>query len=869
MTTQTELRNYVWQACTAIRNEHRDVKKYVEYTAILLFFKFYDDLYETLPIDIQGLIPEEYRWNTLRDLDIRGFAGFHPQVLIRLRDFFEKKLWRGKDTFGIIFENFQFDIKHDEVLGRALISLDRINFAGINYDQKGDIYEFLIGKMADAGVKGEFFTPRSVVNMIVCILRPQFGLRIWDPACGTGGFLSRAFEEMLASLKDQYNENDQEYEKHLEILRRESIYGNETEAVSARLARMNMLLRGDGHSTILEFNSLDQLTYKESPLEIRGKLEANPIPQILAEGGFDLIMGNPPYGGSQAVCDVSGQFKPWQKSKKPEANFLQVMMHALKPGGRCGVVMPEGVLFRRDETKIREQLLESFHLEAVIGLFKGAFEFADVKACVLFFRKPTKQEKWQGTKEVWIAETQTFADISSVPRYLNERNENNLGRLVSIEEIRENKFILRPSKYLKTSSQDNTTGVLLSDLFNEVKNTIQIEDAQIYQQVTVKLYGKGAVLRQKVLGAEIGTKRQKVTKTGDLIVSKIDARHGAFALIPSELDGAVVTQDFPLFRPKSDQLLPELLEYYLRFGSLDKRLDPQGTTNRQRVASDDILSLALPCPDKEMQQKLLNRLDTQRAIVERSSLLLEDVHKLNWLDDEVFFVQPDDLLASSFEALVEDASEYIDPSAEPETEWQLYSLTNVSGVSTGEIKLGREFTRGRRYKKLVCGAITYDTRRVNVGSVGIMPAGSKNSIISPYRVVFKCKEGLDPRFTLYLLKSPLFRKLVNDAQVGAVRDELFFQNFTEIEIPIPIPSRQQEIVQMIDAQLAAYDQIRVICEQAEATIRKIIQRLFMQVDNSSIMQRADIDRGEKNFEEEASNESSSISYMVEQMQLLD
>src|ERR1051325_6920653 len=91
------------------------------------------------------------------------------------------------------------------------------------------------------------------------------------------------------------------------------------------------------------------------------------------------------------------------------------MMNMLKPGGRCGVLMPEGVLFRREEAKIRERLLKEFHLEAVVGLFKGAFEFAEVKACILFFRKPIKAERWKGTEEVWIADTRIIQDIEQIP----------------------------------------------------------------------------------------------------------------------------------------------------------------------------------------------------------------------------------------------------------------------------------------------------------------------------------------------------------------------------------------------------------------------------------------------------------------------
>jgi type I restriction enzyme M protein len=487
MSNIAELRNAVWQACTAIRKDHRDVKKYVEYTAILLFFKFYDDVFETLPADIQGLIPVEYRWRTLRSLDPRGFAGFHPQVLLRLRDFFTNKRWARK--FGVIFDNLQFDIKHDEVLGKALIALDRVDFAGLSYDQKGAIYEFLIARMADAGVKGEFFTPRPIVDMIIEILKPQAGQRIWDPACGTGGFLSRAFEEMRADLGRKFREGSLEYQNGLHQLRYQCIYGNETESVSARLARMNMILRGDGHSTILEFNSLDRLTYTEPVLELRGEEENNPIPDILSDGGFDLIMANPPYGGSQAVCDVGGSFKPWVKSAKPEANFLQVMMHSLKPGGRCAVLMPEGVLFRPHEKKIRERLLKDFHLEAVIGLFKGAFEFADVKACVLVFSRPKGGQKGFKTQQVWVAETETFDDIRVIPGLIGSTAENGTARVVSLDEIQKAGLILRPGKFLKTrqTSQEPTL-VPLSQVVKENKSTITISDSDGYRRISVALY---------------------------------------------------------------------------------------------------------------------------------------------------------------------------------------------------------------------------------------------------------------------------------------------------------------------------------------------------------------------------------------------
>jgi type I restriction enzyme M protein len=844
VTTQTELRNYVWQTCTAIRNEHRDVKKYVEYTAVLLFFKFYDDLYDTLPSDIQGLIPDKYRWHSLKSLDPRGFAGYHPEVLIRLRDFFENKRWKGKKTFGVIFDNFQFDIKHDEVLGRALLNLDRINFAGMAYDQKGDIYEYLIGRMADAGVKGEFFTPRPIVNTVIEILKPRFGLRVWDPACGTGGFLSRAFEEMLVDLKTRYSENSKKYQEGLENLRYNSIYGNETESVSARLARMNMILRGDGHSTILEFNSLDKQSYSQPRLEIRGQKQDNPIPGIMDQGGFDLIMANPPYGGSQAVSDVGShsQFKPWQKSKKPEANFLQVMMYALKPGGRCGVLMPEGILFRREEKKIRERLLQDFHLEAVVGLFKGAFEFADVKACIVFFRKPTKAERWQGTKEIWIAEAKTFEDVQNIPIHFGKPVSDDLARIVPINEIQDMGLNLRPNKFLKNSSKDGSSVPLfpLGKILSENKDTVTISDNdEEYRRVSVALYGKGVTLRDVVRGDSIKAKRQQVVKAGQVIVSNIWARKQAFGIVPQMLDGALASTDFTLFDVISpdNEFDKNFLKYVLAYGSLADQLDTyaQGSTGKARVHPDDFLSLEIPKPPIDEQRNIVDRLKQQEVIRNDAERLLHGVNNLDWLDDAIFHVRDEEVLTNSFEQLVEDASNYIDPTVQPETEWKVYGVSNEIGVRLGEVKAGLKFKVGRRYKRLVKGALVFNPQRVNVGSVGIVGDSDDESIVSPYYVMFTCKPELDPKFALYLIKSPYFRRLINSPEgaAGAIRHELLFSIFTQIEVPIPIPELQRTIVQTIEKQLTAYAQVRMIRDQAELTMRKMVYGLFGQTEEKA------------------------------------
>jgi len=278
----------------------------------------------------------------------------------------------------------------------------------------------------------------------------------------------------------------------------------------------------------------------------------------------------------------------------------------------------------------------------------------------------------------------------------------------------------------------------------------------------------------------------------------------------------------------SDRLSPRLFAYYLRYGPWvgQLRADAQGTTNRQRVTAADILALMAPCPTAEEQGRVLARLDAQRGIADRALVLLAEASNLNWLDDEIFAVAPSDVLAISFAPLVTDVSDYVDPGEQPDTLWKVYGVTNEGGIRLGEVKAGRDFKAGRKYKRLVAGAIAYNPQRVNVGSVGLVADTDDESILSPYYPHFACGADLDPAFAYYLIKSPYFRRLIDETAIGAVRHELFLSLFVGIEVPIPRLERQREIVRIIETQLMAYDHVRMIHDQAEGTMRRIVRDLF-------------------------------------------
>lgn len=529
------------------------------------------------------------------------------------------------------------------------------------------------------------------------------------------------------------------------------------------------------------------------------------------------------------MSDLGEHFKPWTRTAKPESNFLQLMMHALKPGGRCGVLMPEGVLFRKVDDPIRRRLLRKFDLQAIVGLFKGIFEFADVKACVLFFRKPEKSERWQGTQRIWIADTRTFDEVAAIPAMFGKPAEVDFACFVSVDEIKARRYNLRPRLYLKRPLvSDDVSTVPFAQLFEPVRDRITLEDETVYKQVTVKLYGRGAVLRRKLHGAEIKTKRQMGVQAGDLIVSKIDARNGALAIVPDELDGAIATSDFPLFRPRDERVNESLLRFCIEFGPYAEMLQSlaQGTTNRQRVTLDDILELPYPLLSPEQLALALRRLEQQEQVLRTAQALGKDYRKLDWLDDSLFRSPESDLLTASFAPLVENATDYVDPTSQSQTVWKVYGASNEEGIRIGQTKVGAEFKVGRKYKRLVKGALAYNPQRVNVGSVGLVKETDERSIISPYYVIFTCKPELDRCFAYYLIKSPYFRRLIDETAVGAVRHELFFNLFIDIEVPILKLEVQQRVVKAIEEQLATYEGVRQLKGQTEATMRRIVWGLF-------------------------------------------
>ncbi|MCX6996652.1 MAG: N-6 DNA methylase, partial [Kiritimatiellaeota bacterium] len=240
------------------------------------------------------------------------------------------------------------------------------------------VYEGLLLKMGEKGNDGgQFFTPREIIRAMVRVIDPQIGETVYDPGCGTGGFLAQAFEHMAGRNNEKIKRPDQ-----LETIKRQTFYGREKDNATYPIALANLVLHNIDEPHIWHGNTL-------TGAETYGGLFTD------APALYNVVLMNPPFGGKEGK---EAQTKFTYKTGATQVLFLQHVLDSLKPGGRCGIVLDEGVLFRTNETafvQTKRKLLDDCNLWCIVSLPGGVFTAAGagVKTNLLFFVKGQQTEK--------------------------------------------------------------------------------------------------------------------------------------------------------------------------------------------------------------------------------------------------------------------------------------------------------------------------------------------------------------------------------------------------------------------------------------------------------------------------------------------
>ncbi|MDR3222780.1 MAG: type I restriction-modification system subunit M [Methanobrevibacter sp.] len=345
-----------------------------------------------------------------------------------------------------------FSIPTGTLLTEAVNLVEDMHIKDQNRDTQGDIYEYLLSELTTAGKNGQFRTPRHIIKMIVELIDPKIGEVICDPACGTAGFLINAYQHILKSNTSEnlikIDNEGKEYNfkgdkiQDWDFLRNKSLYGYDFDQTMVRISLMNLIMHGINNPQIKQTNTLSTI-YNQKP-------------------EFDVILANPPFKGSINKDELSEDFTI--STTKTEILFLEWMYNCLSVGGRCGVVVPQGILFgnSRAHKSIRGKLLEDCRLDAVISLPSGVFKpYAGVATAILIFTKGEATEKVffydMEADGFSLDDKRTFidgkGDIPDIIEKFNSREEMKLENrkekcfIVPFEEIKENDYGLSISNY--------------------------------------------------------------------------------------------------------------------------------------------------------------------------------------------------------------------------------------------------------------------------------------------------------------------------------------------------------------------------------------------------------------------------------------
>ena len=450
---QEELNSYLWGAAVLLRT-HIDAGAYKQYIFPLLFFKRISDVYDeetaealelsggdadfaSLPENHSFVIPDGAHWKDIREVSenvgkaiVGAFRTVEAANDAKLRGIFGDAAWTNKKRLP---DRLLKDLI--EHFGTKTLSI-----ANCPEDELGQGYEYLIKKFADDSghTAQEFYTNRTVVHLMTEMLQPGSGESIYDPTCGSAGMLISA----VAHLKEHGRE-----------WRNVHVYGQEINQLSSAIARMNLFLHG-----IEDFHIANDDTLRHPAFLDAGRPKT-----------FDMMLANPPYSIKQwdreaFASDPYGRnFLGTPPQGRADYAFIQHILKSMdSKTGRCAILLPHGVLFRNEEFDMREKLVRSDLVEAVIGLGANLFFNSPMEACILVCRSVKPQSRKgrilfiDASAEVTRRNAQSFLEKGHIDKivgaYLSDDDVEGFSAYATVEEIVGNAYSLSIPLYVKSPS---------------------------------------------------------------------------------------------------------------------------------------------------------------------------------------------------------------------------------------------------------------------------------------------------------------------------------------------------------------------------------------------------------------------------------
>jgi len=537
-------------------------------------------------------------------------------------------------------------IKNAKTLRYIIDRLDPLVFSKIGMDIKGTAFEYFLQKTTSTqNDLGEYFTPRNIVKTIINLVNPKFKEKIYDPFCGTGGFLTCAFNYV--------KENNIIKGKDEKLLQNKMFYGREI-TTTARIAKMNMILHGDGHSGVEQIDALSHPDYIDR--EKNKSLK------------FDIVVTNMPFSQSIATkVSVGGKLKTENyisplyynglAKNNGDAACVLHCLNSLTVGGRMALVVPEGFLFRKDISNVRKFLLSKAKLQSVISLPQGSFlPYTGVKTSILYF---TNAHEQNNQKEYW------FFDVKNIGETLDNRKRkisgiNDLNKIdssdikkvekdcslkenlleigfeiINLEKIKNNNYNLGGNFYREDKGFVKNQMILLREICELLRGVTYKKDEEsavetancILRSNNINLDGSINFDSLVFLNSNIEVDKRKNLKEHDILICLANGSKshlGKSCIIKKEMANKFYAGGFMGIVRVNDRILPQYLNLIFKSkawkGYINKTILG---TNINNLNSEVFFNFKIPILPISDQQKIIDELDSYQKIIDGANSVIK------------------------------------------------------------------------------------------------------------------------------------------------------------------------------------------------------------------------------------------------------
>lgn len=727
-------------------------------------------------------------------------------------------------------------IRDSSILKEIMDKLDPLMLTDVDSDVKGDAFEyFLKASTSTKNDLGEYFTPRHIVKTMVRLVNPQIGEKIYDPFCGTGGFLIESFRYV--------HNNMARTEANMKTLREATVYGNEI-TNTARITKMNMILAGDGHSNIKMLDSLaNPIDGTETYTDENG---------VLHHRGFDIVLANMPY--SQKTKHGNLYDLPGTNGDSICVQHCMKAINSAAENGRMALVVPEGFLFRKDLAKTREYLLDHCQLQSIISLPQGVFlPYTGVKTDIIYATKVNKKVKSsEKKKDFWYFDVKsdgytldnhrrkldTPSDLAKYEEYrkLDTDQASDMMKVgfevIPLDKVRKNSFVLVGSRYRNpvVSSSNDSTMVRLADIAQFIRGISFSKSAQKMSPtnddlgvITTKSAQSFGINFENLLYVDKSFEREdRLVRQGDILISLANSLDlvGRVTYVDQDYKNLSFGAFMGVIRVDRNKANPEYVFNILQsqkakeyFKSVAKT-----TTNISNLTFEDLSEFIFPLPSLDAQNEMVSELNGYRNIIKGAREVINNYKP-------VFLINSEWKVKSLGEICTFEYGYTDTATSDGDARYIRITDINLDGTISDENSKYINITDDNKKYLLSKDDVLVARIGATYGKTAIFN-GEEQSIFASYLIRLRFNELVLPKYYFYYAQSDSYWKQAKNLVTGAGQPQFNANAIKLIQLPIPSLEEQRCIISQMEAEKTLIAPSKKLVNVFEVKIMERINKVW-------------------------------------------